>query len=214
VISKGGYLALVVLRVLATVLCLVSVVGCQRSPLGPDNFTDVIVDDHRSATASVALAVAERQAKTWNRQALLHEIAPTYIMHANLGLPSGVPGWFFMFKDPASPVELYVKVVGGEVNGWTEAQPILAEQLPFRMLPIDFRALPFDSDRVLRIFADNGGSQYVASHPSLELDYRLVHLQSQPNPVWSLFDAANPSGSALVHVDAVTGKTVGDPFAQ
>lgn len=135
-------------------------------------------------------------------------------MHANLGLPSGVPGWFFMFKDPASPVELYVKVVGGEVNGWTEAQPILGEQLPFRMLPIDLRALPVDSDKVLRIYADNGGAQYVASHPSLELDYRLVHLQGRPNPVWSLFDAANPNGPALLNVDAVTGTIVGDPFAQ
>jgi hypothetical protein len=189
--------------------------GLGPSPLFSQPSISVIVqlpDDGRRETAFTAYPVAEAEAKKWNRDALLYQIPVNRIMEINLGIPSGIPGWFFMFKAPNSAVEYYIKVVNGQISGVTEAQPILLQELPYELLPIEIRELRLDSDDVLRLFIEFGGKQYIETHPYWQIDYRLVHLKGQPHPVWSLFDVSNINQPPLFNVDAVTGEIVADPF--
>ncbi len=184
------------------------------SPTAPLTVTGT-PDDGRRQTAFEAYPPAEARARLWRTEAVLHQIAVTRIMETNLGLPPGSPGWFFMFRVPGETLEFYVKVSEGTVIGTTEAQPIMAEKLPYKYLPIDLQRLTLDSKDVVRLYMEHGGAEYVAAHPRLELDYRLVHLEGQPNPVWSLFDVTDFTQdiAPLFNVDAVTGEIVDDPFA-
>jgi hypothetical protein len=187
------------------------------SPLLSQPSMHVVVqlpDDGRGETAFTAYPVAEIEAKKWNRDALLYQIPVTRIMEINLAIPSGIPGWFFMFKVPDSPVEYYIKVVHGQISGLTEAQPILSQELPYELLPIDIGELVLDSDDVLRLFMESGGAKYKDEHPEWQIDYRLVHLKGDPHPVWSLFDVSNSNVDhpPLFNIDGVTGEVVVDPF--
>lgn len=172
-----------------------------------------VPDDGRGETALTAYPIAEAEAKRWNKDALLYQIPVNKIMEINLGIPPGIPGWFFMFKVPNSPVEYYIKIVKGHVFGTTEAQPILVQALPYELLPIDVDQLRLDSDDVLMFFMESGGTEYMSAHPEWQIDYRLVHLKGQPHPVWSLFDVSNVDSPPLFNVDSVTGHPVGDPFS-
>lgn len=184
----------------------------QLSPFSMPEASIQIPDDGRGETALAAYPIAEAEAKRWNSEALLYQIPINRIMEINLGIPAGIPGWFFMFKTPDSPVEFYVKVVEGRVFGMTEAQPILVQELPYKLLPIDVDKLALDSDDVLRLFIESGGAKYAVTHPEWQIDYRLVYLEGLPNPVWSLFDVSNINNPPLFNVDGVTGKFVEDPF--
>jgi hypothetical protein len=181
--------------------------------LATPTVAESVPDDGRSATALTAYPIAEAQAEKWNAEAILYQIPVTRLMEKNLGLPSDMPGWFFMFKVPDSPVEYYVKVVEGRVLGVIEAQPIVIGEASYTYLPIDLATLPIGNDAALGLYMENGGNDYLALHPRLILDYRLVHLEGQPNPVWSIFDASNIDQPPLFNVDARTGQSVADPFA-
>jgi hypothetical protein len=98
----------------------------------------------------------------------------------------------------------------GEVEGSTEAQPILIEPLPYEYLPLDVEQIKVDSPQILKIYRANGGEAKLQEN--VWLDYRLVHVKGTPNPVWSLFDAQDLK-TPLLSVDAKTGEVVGDPFA-
>lgn len=171
-----------------------------------------IPDDGRGDTAFEAYPVAEIEARRWNAGSLLYQIPVSRIMEINLGIPPGIPGWFFMFQVPNSPLEYYVKVVHGQVVGTTEAQPILLGTPAYEYLPIDLADISLDSDDLLRLFMTHGGKEYVASHPGWQIDYRLVHLKDQAHPVWSLFDVSDIDQPAIFSVDAVTLEVVQDPF--
>lgn len=195
--------------------------GCARQtgpgtvlPLSTPTMAGSLPDDGHGATALTAYPIAEAQAKQWNSQAVLYQIPVARLMEKNLGLPSDLLGWFFMFKVPGSPVEYYIKVVQGRVLGVTEAQPIIIGEAPYTYLPIDLVTLPIGNDAAFRLFMEDGGKDYLTLHPRPIFDYRLVHLEGQPNPVWSIFDAANLDQPPLFNVDAVTGQEVGDPFAK
>ena len=174
--------------------------------------TIYLPDDGRGTTAFEAYPAAEMKAREWNSEALLYQIPVSRIMEINLGIPLGIPGWFFMFRVPDSPLEYYVKVVQGQVVGATEAQPILLGTPLYEYLPIDLADISLDSDDLLRLFMAYGGKEYVASHPGWQIDYRLVHLKGQAHPIWSLFDVSNLDQPALFNVDAVTLEIVKDPF--
>jgi len=186
------------------------------SPLPTEIAPQVITlpDDGRGATALEAYPVAKAEAKRWNAQAVLHQIPLKHAMEQNLGIPADARGWFFMFQEPGSPIEYYVKIVDDRLSGKTEAQPILVQPLPYRLLPIDLETLPVQSEDVLRLWLERDGQEYWTAHPDKQLDYRLVHLDGQSHAVWSLFDAALPEQPALLHVDAVTGDIVKDPFPE
>lgn len=175
--------------------------------------TSRVVGDVRSETALMALPIAELRAREWKETTMLYGVFPSFSMEANLGLPTVSAGWFFMFKEQDSTVEFYVQILDGKVSGTTEAQAILGEQLPYRYLPIEIATLSLDSDDVLQAFADRGVSDHVHSHPDLRFDYRLVHLKGQEHPIWSLYGVADNELQSLIHLDAVTGVEVQDPFA-
>lgn len=207
------------------VAIIIFIAGCVRekinpidSPLifeSPISISSLIPSDGRQQTALAAYTVAEPVAKRWNKQALLYQIPPTRIMEMNLGIPAGIAGWFFMFKSPDSPVEYYINIVDGNVFGITEAQPILVQELPYKLMPIDTNKLVLDSDDVLKLFMESpGGVEYLNTHSQIQIDYRLVHLEGYPNPIWTLFDVSGGVNTLLFNVDSVTGLPVEDPFAK
>jgi hypothetical protein len=180
----------------------------------PVSTTASLPDDGRGDTALTAYPIALVNAKKWNKDAVLYEIPVTQLMEKNLGLPPGVQaGWFFMFKVPGSPLEYYVKVAEGHVVGSTVAQPIIVGEPPFKEVALDLEKLPLGSNDVLRLFMEKGGSAYLASNPKWQLDYRLVHIEGQKDPVWSLFDSTDVNQAPLFNLDAITGEKVDDPFA-
>jgi len=192
--------------------------GCAQN--GPGTSTPAVAgtpstlpDDGRGATALDAYPIALAKAQEWSPDAVLMQITITRLMEKNLGLPSDLPGWFYMFQVPGSPVEYYIKTVDGKVSGTTEAQPVIVGESPYKYVAIDVAGLTLDSDDALRLFMDNGGRAYVAANADMLIDYRLVHLDSTPNPVWSIFDATDLTAAPLFNVDAVNGKIVTDPYA-
>jgi hypothetical protein len=175
--------------------------------LTPTPSQPATLDDGRFRTAMGSYPLAEEKAKAWNPTAVLYEIVPSYTMQRNLGLPPSAPGWFFKFGMPGSPLEYFVQVLDGHVSGSTEAQPILIEPLPYETLPINIKDLKVDSSHVLETIQKARGGEL----KRIKIDYHLVHLKGDPNPVWSLYDDNDP-GSPLISIDAVTGETVPDPF--
>jgi len=174
---------------------------------------DDVAYDLRPETALKALEVAESKAMMWNRKANLVSVPMTRLMEANFGLPGHIPGWFFMFMVPDSPLEYYVKVNDGKFSGATEAQPILVEDLPYTILPLDLSNIKLNSDDAVNAWLARGGNGYLTNHPGAQLDFRLVHLESQEHATWSIFDFSG--GEAPLHlfsVDAATGQEVSDPF--
>ncbi len=135
-------------------------------------------------------------------------------METNLTLPKGPSGWFFMFMDPTdgSSVEYYIEVDKDGVIGKTEAQHIYNGKPPYILLPIDMSKKLLDSPDVFQIYLKNGGDQYIKGKGRVEIDFQLVRLENMENPVWSIFDTADPVAPPLINVDAVTGKVVNDPF--
>ncbi|MGB9872412.1 MAG: hypothetical protein ACPLYD_12205 [Anaerolineae bacterium] len=213
---KLWYVALLV-GIISLISCTTKGINPELSPLLSQPSMPAmgfqLPDDGRGETALVAYLVAEDEAKRWNREAVLYQIPVTKIMEINLGIPSGIPGWFFLFKVPDSPVEYYIEIVNGRVFGMTEAQPILTQELPYELLPIDVKEMVLDSDDVLQLFMKLGGVKYIEAHPEMQIDYRLVHLKGQPHPIWSLFDISDINRPPLFNVDGVTGDVVEDPFS-
>ena len=155
-----------------------------------------------------AYPFALARAQQWNPEVVLHGVMPTMQMARNLGLPAVMDGWFFMFKVPGSPVEFYVQIADGSVLGYTEAQPIMGDKLPYQYAPIDVTQVTLDTRAVLEKFA----SKKREVSAGAALDYRLVRLEGQDRPVWTLFAISGSEMEALLHLDAVTGDEVGDPF--
>lgn len=173
--------------------------------------------DQPGESALTAYPVAQARARQWRDGALLYEISPRVQMAANLGLPVITSGWFFMFKEPGGPVEFYVYIVEGEVSGFTEAQPILAEQLPYARLAIEVDELRLDStDALAALLSTDDGQRWAAARADTgiptRLDFRLVHLQGQPDPIWTVFSAESDRLDPLYHVNAITGVEAADPF--
>lgn len=169
--------------------------------------------DGRSATALSAFEIAEAEALQWNQEAILVSVPMTRLMEANLGLPGHIPGWFFMFMVPGSPLEYYVNVYSGKMSGATEAQPVLIKDLPYTYLPLDLDSVKLDSDDAIQGWLARGGNEYLTDRPDSQLDFRLVHLEGQEHAVWSIFDFS--TGTAPLHlfsIDATTGQEVSDPF--
>ncbi len=183
----------------------------QQTPL-PSTQSSQEIDSH-SETAFTAYPIAEKEALIWNAQALLFQIPPTRQMEQNLGLPpGGPPGWFFMFKEAESPVEFYVEIVDGKLYGKTEAQPILVGEPKYQLIQLPTDGSLLDSDQVLQVYLDDGGKEYTTTHPDIDFDFRLIHLEGIEHPIWSIFDSTDPL-TPLYNVDAVTGKKVQDPYS-
>lgn len=170
----------------------------------------------RDVTAFTAYELAYDRALEWDASAQLHLIPTTRSMEANLGLLGYIPSWFFMFKSPGSPVELYVSVYEGKISGITEAQPILGEQLPYTYLPLKVEEIPMDSEELLQAWLGRfGGDEYIVAHPDAQLDYRLVLLEGDEEPIWSIFDYAREDGPQhLLSIGASSGERTEEPFSR
>ncbi len=183
----------------------------------PAATADVNTGDHfvlPGETAFQSLPVAEAAAKKWKKGAVLVEIPRLRQMETNLTLPKGPSGWFYMFMDPTdgSSVEYYVEVIKMELAGKTEAQHIYTGNPPYKLQPIDMTKKLLDSTDVYTIYLKNGGEQYIKGKGRVEIDFQLVRLENMENPVWSIFNTADPAAPPLINVDAVTGQVVKDPF--
>jgi hypothetical protein len=179
----------------------------------PTSATLGTIDPH-TETAFNAYPRAKEDALKWNEHAILYQIPSTRLMEKNLGLSGGGPaGWFFMFKVPGSPVELYVEIVNNKLYGRTEAQPVIIGEPKYKNNPIDLNKELLDSDKALDVYLNDGGKDYFSTHKNVDLDYRLVYLEGTNDPIWSIFDASDLA-TPLYDVDAVTGKKTQDPYSQ
>ena len=172
-------------------------------------------DIAHTESALTAYSVAKIRAIEWNAAATLHQIAPTHQMAQNLGLTAVSSGWFFMFKVSGSPIELYVYVDGGKVFGLTEAQPIFGEQLPYKYNPIQVESIVLDSDDVLSNFlSTDKGKTWLNTTKTIptRIDYRLVYLEGQQAPIWTLFSIQAGQTETLFHINAIDGTEAMDPF--
>lgn len=168
-----------------------------------------ITTDQIVQTAFEAYPIAEKMALEWNPEAKLYGIPATFAMEVNLGYPSIGSGWFFMFMVEGQPLEYYVMVDNGVVQGFTEAQPILVEKRPFEYLPLPPLDQMIDSDKFLDLYRNNGGEEYLSENPDAVLNPQLHFLSTNPSPVWSLYDASKgANGVSLFDVNAFTGEPV------
>lgn len=160
-------------------------------------------------TAFEAFEVAKIEADKWNSEAVFYGIPATFMMELNLGYPGIGSGWFFMFKIPNQPLEYYVMVDNGEVKGMTEAQPVIVGKRTIDYLPLPTLDKLIDSDKILDIFNNNGGKEYLAENPDAILNPQLYFLNSNDFPVWSLYDVnKGASEPSLFNVNALTGEPV------
>lgn len=161
-------------------------------------------------TAIESAATATNFAKDWKKDAILYALFPSSQMSQNLGLPGISDGWFFMFKVPGSPIEFYVQVLNGKITGSTKAQPILEEQIPYKYKSIKLDQIVIDSNDAIQILFENEILEN--SDSDINLDYRLIHLENQINPTWTIFLIKDNELNPLIHLDAITGSKVRDPF--
>jgi hypothetical protein len=167
----------------------------------------------REPSAISAFPIAKEYAKVWHHDAELYLIPMTRQMEKNLGLLGHIPAWHFMFMQPDSPLEYYIAVYDNRISGATEAQPILGEQRPYEYLSIEPGKLNVDSDDLLQTWLENGGKSYVKDNPELQLDYRLVFLEGESEPIWSLFDFSYDNVPFhLISLGAWSGTITTDPF--
>jgi len=169
------------------------------------------LDIKRSTDVKEAYPFAKTRAKEWNPESYLVGIMPSKLMGVNLGRMPSKPGWFFKFKASGTISELYVQVVGHDIGGQQIAAPILLEPLPYSELQIDMNEINLEEKDVLLIYYEKNEEKDNFQNGNGYLDFRLIHLRGDPNPVWSLFiDSVN--GFPLINIDAVTGEQISDPF--
>lgn len=158
-------------------------------------------------TAFTAYQIAEVRALEWNPKAKLYRIPIKTIMASNLGIPPSDKGWYFMFSEENNPLEFYIEVINGSVTGYTEAQPILIEELPYELLPISISNL-IDSDVVLEIFTKEFPEKDLTS-----IELSLVHIKGTNNPSWIIYSTKDKNSPIpLMYIDALTKDKVDDPY--
>lgn len=198
------------LYVCVILLIILTVVSCKynHQSLTPTPIPDVVstiyplststkleeaypLDEYKTIdqTAFDAYEIAAAYARlNWNPSAVFFSIPNTAIMEMNLGYPQTGLGWFFMFKVPENTLEYYVYVDQGIVQGYTEAQPITTSDNEFELLALPQLEKLLDSDEVLNIFQENGGKDYLNSHPQAKIVMELYYHKDNVSPIWKLHD--------------------------
>lgn len=177
---------------------------------GPAGTVEGQSTDGRSLTALAAYEIAQAVALTeFSSDAYLHTIAPSHIMLTNLGNPPVLPGWFFIFKRPESRRELIVQVVDDFVTGTTLTESV--SDIQPAPLPIDMTQVALDSDDVLNLFNEVGGSRGLVQE-GVPYDLELIYLTGSNAPVWSVVDPF--SQQWILSFSGVTGEEVPNPYQQ
>ncbi len=161
-------------------------------------------------TAFHAYPIAEITAKKWNPAAVLYGVPATFKMESSLSLPWTGAGWFFFFKIPDSPLEYYVLIENGKLQGMTEAQPIVVGERTLKYFPLPALDTLLDSDEVLAIYMKNGGEKYLADHPQAVLNPELLFTNNDPYPVWDIFDLKEKETAtvSIFRLNALTGEVL------
>jgi hypothetical protein len=153
----------------------------------------------QAQTAFEAYEIAKLAAFEWDKSSILYKIPATFIMEQNLGFPVTGEGWFFMFKNPASPLEYYVYIWNSKVSGTTEAQPIYIGDPPDNLNPIDISNL-LDSDDIEMIIKTKF-NQRSSKYTNLELIYE----KSDIYPKWVVYDMSTLPGKVIAIINALNG---------
>lgn len=158
---------------------------------------------YNKESAFHAYFVADEFAKNWNENAEMTQIIIGSVMAKNIGIPPSKEAWYFMYNTNENSIELYIEVIDGKVTGYTEAQPIITDELRIQQKPIIIDGL-IDSDVVMEIFSMNNSLD--SKPPNSHFELALHYLEGYSNPVWSVFELSNEySSMALVfRVDAKT----------
>jgi hypothetical protein len=166
--------------------------------------------DQRQETAFEGYSFVLNEANQWNSEVSLYEIPSTLIVSNNIGLPAPGYYWFFMFSTDDSPREYYIAISDEEIAGTFEAEPLLFEELPYKLEPIYIEGL-IDSDEALIICVENNllVPQEIID-ANLFVDYRLIDLGK--NPIWSLYLSDADPYLPVCNIDAVTKEIVNDPY--
>jgi len=129
------------------------------------------------------LQIATEFSKKWNKQAFLFSIPNTAAMERNLGYPMTGLGWFYLFRNPDNPLELFVYVDNGIIQGNTEAEVApLIEVSEKSYAPLDTSGL-LDSDQITEIINKNHKDAEKLNYQyELQLDEKLTI------PVWSIYE--------------------------
>jgi hypothetical protein len=168
--------------------------------------------DQRQDTAFESYLSAFNEANQWNSNVSLYEIPATQIVTNNLGLPAPGYYWFFMFSTENSLRELFIGISGGEIAGTFEAEPLLFDELPYELQPINIERL-IDSDEALITCVENNliiPQEIIDAN--LFIDYRLIDLGE--NPVWSLYRSDADPYLPVCNINAITKEVVSDPFEE
>lgn len=152
-------------------------------------------------TAFEAYEVAKIAALKWDKTSILYKIPATFIMEQNLGFPVTGEGWFFMFKNPTSPLEYYVYVWNGKISGTTEAQPIYLDSPPDELNPLTNLFTLLDSDKVHQITQTNLADKN-PEHYNLE----LVFEKSSEYPKWIIYNISTLPGKVVATINALNGE--------
>ena len=165
-------------------------------------------DPYRAFTAADSFAPAYAAAKAWREEAQWYGIVPFTSITRFFALPLATdrPSWYFRFG--ASDAQEYlVEVLDGQVVGTNElAIPAYIEQSVQQLDPLGDAWVVWDSEAVLAAYREQKDS-LLKRVPSLMLDYRLIKLADQANPVWMVYNAQNVMEPIFV-VDAITGKVL------
>jgi hypothetical protein len=165
-------------------------------------------DPYRSFTAAESFPPAYAAAKAWHEDAQWYGVVPFTSITSFFALPLGTnrPSWFFRFG-AADGQEYLVEVLDGQVIGTNELViPAYIEQSLQQLDPLGDTWIILDSEDVLTAYREHEDS-LLRKMPGLMMDYRLVKMSDQNNPVWMLYDAQNVMSPVFV-VDAITGEVL------
>lgn len=159
--------------------------------------------NYEKETAFHAYIAANEFANQWNENAEMTQIIIGSIMAKNIGIPPSKDAWYFMYKTNENSIELYIEVIDGKVTGYTEAQPIITDNLRIPQKPIIINDL-IDSNIVINLYTKN--NSIISNSSNLNLELALHYIDGHSNPVWSVFELSdnNSTLSLVFRVDAKT----------
>ena len=165
------------------------------------------LDKYRNVAAAQSFSVALTAATAWRPSARWYGVVPYTSMERAFALPldDATPTWFFRFGVPRTQSEYIVEVMDGKVRGTNQTVlPAYVEVSLSELEPLSDTWTLLDSDAVLKKYlaaAEKQPTQWLPEY----FDFRLVHPKGKPNPVWTLYNAADLTKPIFV-MDAVTGE--------
>jgi hypothetical protein len=161
-----------------------------------------------NTSAFDAYLIAKEAAMKWDQGAMLYKIPATFVMERNLGYPITGEGWFFMFRNPTSPLEYYVYVWNHKVSGTTEAQPITINGGHENdLIPIGDPVGLIDSNVVMGIFYE----EFPNNSHDLKVNLELQRTKELGSPLWIVYNFSTLPEKVLMVINAENGEILSLP---